>query len=102
MVVPRDVFLDLLQVEPGKGTKPKYVRDETGKIKFKSESDWEVLKDRIAAKYKIDKNSILTYDELQKMPSTDQVGKYNVIVRPGDGDDSASRKDVLGTYLLIH
>ena len=30
------------------------------------------------------------------------VKKYNVIVKPGDGDDSANRSDVLGTYLLIH
>jgi hypothetical protein len=28
--------------------------------------------------------------------------KYNVIVSRGNGDDAANRKDVLGTYLLIH
>ena len=27
---------------------------------------------------------------------------WNVVVAPGDGDDSANRADVLGTYLLMH
>jgi hypothetical protein len=35
-------------------------------------------------------------------PESDEQNKYNVIVRPGDGDVSASRGDVKGTYLLIH
>jgi len=29
-------------------------------------------------------------------------GKYNVIVKPGDGDDAANRNDVLSSLLLIH
>lgn len=102
MVVPKEDFIDLLQVEPGGGNKPKYVRDEKGRIKFKSDSDVDVLKTRLAKKYNVDKDTILTYDEMIKIPESSEIGKYNVIVRPGDGDDSASRKDVLGTYLLIH
>lgn len=101
-VVPKEDFIDLLQTEPGKGTKVKYARDEKGRIKFKSDSDLDTLKGRMAKKYNVDKGSILTYDEMRNVPESDEVGKYNVIVRPGDGDDSASRKDVLGTYLLIH
>lgn len=102
-VVPKEDFLDLLQTEPGasKG-RTKYVKDEKGRVKFKSDADLDTLKDRMAKKFNVDKNSILTYDELRNTPESDEVGKYNVIVRPRDGDDSASRKDVLGTYLLIH
>ena len=28
--------------------------------------------------------------------------KWNVIVMPGDGDNSANRNDVVGSYLLFH
>jgi len=33
---------------------------------------------------------------------TDPKKMYNVIVKPGEGDDSANRGDVLSTLLLIH
>jgi hypothetical protein len=71
-------------------------------VKFKSEKDLDTLKDRMAKRFNVQKDSILTYDEMRATPESDEIGKYNVIVRPKDGDDSASRKDVLGTYLLIH
>jgi len=35
-------------------------------------------------------------------PLSDEKNKYNVIVVPGDGDDSANRLDVLNTFLLFH
>ena len=59
------------------------------------------LKDRMAKKYNINKDSIITYEEMMNIKQTSEP-KYNVIVSSGDGDDSANRKDVLGTYLLIH
>jgi hypothetical protein len=101
-VVPKEDFLDLLKTEPGSGNKPKFARDEKGRIDFKDASGLDTLKDRMAKKYNVKKDSILTYDELRTTPESDEVGKYNVIVRARDGDDSASRKDVLGSYLLIH
>ena len=67
----------------------------------KSPEDLEKLKQVIADHYKIDVNKLLSYDEMMETP----VGKkneYNVIVMPGDGDVSATRRDVLGTYLLLH
>lgn len=67
----------------------------------KSPEDLEKLKQAIADRYKIDVNKLLSYDEMMNTP----VGKkneYNVIVMPGDGDVSATRRDVLGTYLLLH
>ena len=101
-VVPKEDFVDLLKSEPGKGAKPKFVRDSKGRIDFKDESGLDILKDRMSKKYNVDKSSILTYDELTNTPESGEVGKYNVIIRPGDGDDAANRKDVLGSYLLIH
>jgi len=41
-------------------------------------------------------------EEMLDTPLSSEKGKYNVIVLPGQGDESASRSDVLGTYLLIH
>ena len=67
----------------------------------KSPEDLVKLKQVIADRYKIDVNKLLSYDEMMDTP----VGKkneYNVIVMPGDGDVSATRRDVLGTYLLLH
>ena len=69
------------------------------------------LKKRIADKYKIDKGTILTYDEWKAKPrkiplagvgETVKPGPWNVIVKPGDGDESANSLDVIGTYLLMH
>lgn len=104
IVVQKDLFQDLLaMIDTGKkGGKPSYERDEKGRAKFKDENSEIELKKRISAKYGVPVSSLLTYDELQKTPESDEVAKYNVIVRPKDGDDSASRSDVLGTYLLIH
>jgi len=102
IVVPKDVFVDLLALEVGKGNKPKYLRDEKGRVKFKDDSSESELKSRISKKYNIPVESILTYDEMRSTPPSGDTGKYNVIVRPKDGDDSAARADVLGTYLLIH
>jgi len=49
--------------------------------------------------------NISIYDEMIDMPydqNVDTTPKWNIIVKAGDGDVSAMRKDVLGTYLLIH
>jgi hypothetical protein len=67
-----------------------------------SPEDIAKIKERVAYHYKLSPETVITYDELVKMPVGQEKGKYNVIVRPGDGDDAAAREDVLGTYLLIH
>lgn len=64
--------------------------------------DANALKTRLANHYNVSKNTILTYDELIKLPVKRNEPTFNVIVKPGDGDDAASRPDVLGVYLLIH
>jgi len=66
----------------------------------------EVLKERVAKKYNLDVSTVVTYDELMKLPYDKNAKvypeKYNVLVWKGHGDDAAPRKDVLGVYLFIH
>jgi hypothetical protein len=84
-VVPDELFRDLNLVK-GQPLSPQ---------------DKEEIKKRVTFKYDLDPGSVVTYDELVKLP-VDNTKKYNVIVKPGDGDDAAARTDVLGTLLLIH
>lgn len=96
-VVPKQTFDDLII----KDENGKAVRDEKGQIQFSPEN-LDRLKQKLSVKYGVPKDSILSYEEMKNTPESDEIGVYNVIVRPGDGDESASRKDVKGTYLLIH
>jgi hypothetical protein len=81
-------------------TKFKYIeRDKVKKKWFYNNAD--AVKGVIAQRYNADPESILTIDELKVTPKG-EVGQYNVIVLPGESDLSASRRDVRGTYLIIH
>lgn len=95
-VVPKDMFFDLIA---RKGN--NLIKDAKGRMQFASQENLDTFKQRLAQQYKIDKTSIITYDQ---MMTTKDGGKptWNVIVMPGDGDDSANRNDVLGSYLLFH
>lgn len=97
-VVPKPMF-DKYVMKDDAG---KAVRDEKNRIQFKDKAAEESFKKDLAAKYRVPFDSILTYDEMLSTPESNEQNKYNVIVRPGDGDVSASRGDVKGTYLLIH
>lgn len=100
-VVPKELFSDLIY------NKKKHTDDEYVEVGSKKLiKGWlEVIKQRMADYYKIPLESIITYKEMINIPydpKSDIKPKYNVIVVPGEGDNSAMRKDVLGTYLLIH
>jgi hypothetical protein len=95
-VVPKDMFFDLI-ARDGNNLK----KDDKGRMQFATPENLEGFKDRLAQKYHIDRNSILTYDQMMKTPVGD-TPKWNVIVMPGDGDNSANRNDVVGSYLLFH
>jgi hypothetical protein len=96
-VVPKKLFDDLIMKEGRKQTK-----DVTGRMQFKNPEALDIFKHRLAHEYAIsDISTIITYDEMMKIPHGD-VPHWNVLVWSGHGDDSANRKDVLGTYLLIH
>ena len=105
-VVPKELFNDLIKKDGA-----KLVKDAKGRIQWNDEEDWDTFKERLAAKYSIKPESIISYDEMMKKPlggahadgdRTFARNLWNVVVVPGDGDDSANRGDVLGTYLLMH
>lgn len=97
-VIPPPMFDKyILKDESGKN-----VRDEKNRIQFKDEDALNSFKKDLASKYNVPVESVLTYDEMMSTPESSEEGKYNVIVRPGDGDVSASRSDVKGTYLIKH
>ena len=95
-VVPKDMFFDLVA---RKGL--NLIKDAKGRMQFASPENLEDFKTRMAKHYAIDKDSILTYDQMMNTPVGD-APKWNVIVMPGDGDNSANRNDVIGSYLLFH
>jgi hypothetical protein len=97
-VIPKPMFDKYIM----KDENGKAVRDEKNRIQFKDEDALNSFKKDLASKYNVPVESVLTYDEMLDTPKSDEENKYNVIVRPGDGDVSASRGDVKGTYLLIH
>jgi len=70
-------------------------------LNLKDSKDQEILKDRVAEKMNLKRDKMLTYDELMKIPESD-VPRYHVLVWKGHGDDSATRRDVITTLLLIH
>ena len=81
-------------------------KDKDGKLEKTANNGWIItdmdkLKDRLANLYKIDKDTILDYDEMMAEPEG-TTKKWNVIIVPGQGDLSAKRTDVLGTLLLKH
>lgn len=80
IVVPKEMFKDL----------------ELLKI-----ADEEKLRSRIAAKFDLPIEDILTYDELMHTPNGDKP-KWHVIVTPDSGDDAAFRKDVKTILLTEH
>jgi hypothetical protein len=92
-IVPKELFADALE------------KDKNGKWQYTSPQAEKAVKDRIAIKYSLKPESVITYDEMMKKPvdkDPEAKGKWNVIVKPGDGDDSANRNDVLSTLLLQH
>ena len=95
-VVPKQAFEDLIL----RGDDGKVKRDEKNRIQFSPEN-LITLKKKLAMKYSVSADSVITYDEMVAIPVGTEPN-WNVIVKPGDGDDSANRADVLGTYLLLH
>lgn len=101
-VVPKELFIDLAVT--AKNGIP--LKDEYGQTKLKSPKMWEVLKDRIAEKYKLKRSNVLTYNEYMKKLSENTLGdapnKWNVIVPVGAGDNATADERVHGVYLLFH
>ena len=87
-VVPDELFKDLQPKETGKGWE------------FTPQSI-EVLKDRIAKQYGIERNKLVTNAELANIPIGNE-RKWIAVNWSGMDDRPALRKDVLGVYNLKH
>jgi len=98
ITLDKDMFRGLFVTDP----KGKYVKDEQGRTQVKSPAAWAQFKQTLASKYKIDTDSIITYDQMNKIPEGPQP-KWNVVVFPaGHGDIGATRLDVQNQFLMFH
>ena len=98
VTLPKDMFRGLFVTD----AKGKYVKDDKGRTQIKSQEEWDKFKRELASTYKIDPESIITYDQMVKTPEGDEP-KWNVIVFPsGHGDLGATRKDVQNQFLMFH
>jgi hypothetical protein len=96
VTVPKDMFFDLIA---RKGN--SLIKDAKGRTQFASSEALDTFKQRIAQKYKVAPDSIITYDQMLATPVGTEP-KWNVIVQPGAGDRAANRKDVIDSYLMFH
>jgi hypothetical protein len=101
VVVPKDMFYDLVP-RAANGVPAK----QDGQVQFKDKAAWEEFKNRLVKKYGIKKDTILSFNQYMKMKQDGILGetqhKWNVVVPPGGGDNSANDTLVLGSYLLYH
>lgn len=117
VTVPKDMFFDLIARDGN-----KLIKDAKGRTQFKSQEALETFRQRLAQQYKVDINSIITYDQMLDIPEPGPIGykeklekdgtitkvpvyappKWNVIVQPGAGDRAAKRRDVADSYLMFH
>lgn len=97
-IVPTNIFNDLF-VKAGKN---QFATDNKGKLIFKNPDGMNVLKQRIADKFGVDINTLLSHDEMMGTPEANKP-TYNVIIQPkGETDISTQRPDVLRTFFLQH
>jgi hypothetical protein len=92
VIVPRNLFWDLF---PQGNANWKDIRSPI------TDEMLETLRDRLSKAYHISPESIITYNQMHSMPVGNKP-KWNVIVKPGDGDDAAMRNDVISTMLFVH
>jgi len=98
VTLPKDMFRELFVTD----AKGKYVKDAKGRTQVKSAEDWQQFKQKLAAQYKLDPDTIITYDEMNRIPEGPKP-KWNVVVFPaGHGDLGASRLDVSKQFLMFH
>lgn len=82
--------------------KGKYIKDAKGRTQVVSPEAWEQFRQHLGAKYNIDPNSVITYDEMNRIPEGPKP-IWNVVVFPaGHGDLGAPRLDVENQFLMFH
>ena len=119
VTLPKDMFRDLFVTD----AKGKYVKDEKGRTQVKGTGEWNNFKQKLASTYNIDPGTIITYDEMNRIPEPGPTGtkevmqkdgsvkkatvyappKWNVVIFPaGHGDLGAARRDVSKQFLMFH
>lgn len=96
VTVPKNMFFDLIAREGN-----KLIKDEKGRTQFRDQTALDTFKQRLSQEYKVDPESIITYDQMLSIPEG-PTPKWNVIVQPGAGDRAANRLDVIDSYLMFH
>jgi hypothetical protein len=98
VTLDKDFFRGLFKTNE----KGKYIKDAEGRTVINSEDDWEKFKTKLANTYSIDRDSIVTYDQIVKTPEGPRP-KWNVVIFPsGHGDLGAARLDVENQFLMFH
>jgi hypothetical protein len=92
-VLPKNFFKGLLERVK--------ISDKEYKWVYKSEEAKIEAKNRVATEYGLNVDSVVTNDEINKIPENDK-NKWNVIILHKEGDIAASRNDVSGIYLMYH
>jgi len=119
VTLPKDMFRDLFITD----AKGKYVKDSEGRTQIKGDAEWNQFKQKLASTYKIDPDTIITYDQMNRITEPDPIGtkdalqkdgtikkvpvypppKWNVVIFPaGHGDLGASRRDVANQFMMFH
>lgn len=96
ITVPKEMFWDLID-----RTGNKLNKDASGRTAFKDEGAFNELKNRLAKAYKLNPNTIISYDQMMATP-VGNTPQWNVVVQPGAGDRGANRKDVINSFLMFH
>jgi len=98
ITVPKDMFRELFVTDK----KGKYVKDEKGRTQVKSPEAWKQFRQQLAARYNLDSDSIITYDQMLDIPEG-PTPKWHVVIFPaGHGDRAANRLDVINSFLMFH
>ena len=94
----KDEFRGLFKTD----AKGKYAKDDKGRTQVSSPEAWEKFKQYLGARYKVDPDSVITYDQMVRIPEG-PAPKWNVVVFPaGHGDLGAPRLDVQNQFLMFH
>ena len=99
-VVPKDMFFDLIA---RKGQ--TIIKNAEGATQFKDPESWEIFKERLAKHFALPMDSILSYKDFMDKKMDKDLGSeqyWNVVVAPGEGDQSAATPQVAGTFLMFH
>ena len=98
ITVPKDMFRDLFVTD----AKGKYVKDEKGRTQVRGEQEWNQFKQELGAKFNVDPDTIITYDQMLGIPEG-PTPKWHVVIFPaGHGDRAANRLDVINSFLMFH